>query len=211
MLASLVEDLDAVGRRHVQTALSIEATALPAGALPLCEPRPVEIRELALIRELTIRTDVEHRERAGVRDDDVLLVRREDHAVGAEPRGPVFGVLFRDLALRRGVIDAGHREVDSGVARRRRIIEDAADAVQRIAVGPLVCDDPLLRRDFLDRRVAARGSRKTAPSRRASGSRLDCTSSTDNRVPPRMRAQERDLTTRLFGAVDGTAAASVSY
>src|SRR4030095_16551832 len=81
MLATLVEDLDAVGRRHVQTAVSIEATAVSAGALPLCEPRPVEIRELALIRELTIRTDVEDRERAGVRDDDVLLVRREDDAV----------------------------------------------------------------------------------------------------------------------------------
>src|SRR5262249_26338879 len=59
MFALFVEDLYTVGRRNVKTAIGIEATAVTAGALPLCETCPVEIGELSLVTELTIRAHLE--------------------------------------------------------------------------------------------------------------------------------------------------------
>src|SRR5262245_51025472 len=103
MFAVFIEDLYTVGRRNVKTAIGIEAAAVTAAALPLCKTRPVEVHELALVAELTIRTHIEDHERSGVGDDDVFLVRGQDDPVGAKTGVPIFRVLFRHLAIRSGV------------------------------------------------------------------------------------------------------------
>src|SRR5580698_7698270 len=99
MLAILVEHLYTVGRGNIKAAGGIEATAVAARALPLCQTGCIEVGELALITELTVRAHVKNDQRSRIGNNDVLLIGRQNNPVGVKAWVSSLCVLFSHLPV----------------------------------------------------------------------------------------------------------------
>ena len=87
-----------------------------------------QLDELTLIGERPVRPNLERGDDRAVGDIQRLLVRAEDHTVGPQIL-PVGG----DHALRVGMVETAHREVDAAPTVGRQVV-DAAKALECIAL-----------------------------------------------------------------------------
>src|ERR1019366_2487784 len=125
---------------YVQASFGIEGAAVAITAA-------FQFGEFALVGERAVRGDVEAGKGLTVSHVEMLFIGSEDNAVCGEvlavARDDTFGVCIEEAA---------HGEVDAAFAVGGDVVEDAADAVQRVAV-VFVGENPALGRDLFDRRV----------------------------------------------------------
>lgn len=141
ILTICIEDLRTGGCRDVKAAFGVEAASIAARTLPLCEPGSIKVSELPLVTQLTISAHVENDEGPRIRDDYVLLIGRQNNPVGPQGRVFIFCILLRNLAIRGGVIKTRHGDVDTALAVRNSVIQNAAYAIQGIAIWIFICED----------------------------------------------------------------------
>src|ERR1043166_4407448 len=142
-LAVRREDVHRLARRDIHVAFLIDGGSVPAFAA-------LQLAELALVGQRPVRIHVERIDNRAIGRIQLRLVRAEDDPVGERDVFPV----LRDHALRIRVEDAavsraGDREVDAAFRVSREVVDDAADALERLAV-ELRRQHPALRLQRLD-------------------------------------------------------------
>ena len=139
MFAVASDHLDTRAGGRVEAPLGVNRGAVAAAG--------GELRELALIGQRPIPLHVERRERRPVGDVERLLIRAEDDAVGGEVL-----TIASDHALCVRIEQPAHREVHAASAVRGQVIDDAADAVERLTLEAVRQQSPP-RRELLDLHV----------------------------------------------------------